>query len=148
MAGAKTGKGTSSRRGPTSAAARWFFDNSLDMFAVVDRDGVFTDVNDAWERITGWRREDLVGKSLFGFLHEDCYEEARDSRRRVKRDGQAVNQLKILRKSGEWMWIQGRSRLDPDGNMVGTLQDITESVQQKEELETARRTNSMLSEAA
>lgn len=148
MAGAKTGKGTSSRRGPTSAAARWFFDNSLDMFAVVDRDGVFTDVNDAWERITGWRREDLVGKSLFGFLHEDCYEEARDSRRRVKRDGQAVNQLKILRKSGEWMWIQGRSRLDPNGNMVGTLQDITEAVQQKEELETARRTNSMLSEAA
>jgi Trk K+ transport system NAD-binding subunit len=34
------------------------------MFTVVDRDGVFTDVNDAWERITGWRREDLVGKSL------------------------------------------------------------------------------------
>ena len=148
MAGAKTGKRKTSRRAPASAAARWFFDNSLDMFAVVNRDGVFTDINDAWERITGWRREDLVGKTIFEFLHEDSYEEARDSRRRMKRDGQTVNQLKIRRKNGEWMWIQGRSRLDPNDDMVGTLQDITEMVLQKEELESARRTRSMLSEAA
>jgi len=148
MAGPKTGDQSAGRRGPRSAAARWFFDNSLDMFAVVDRDGVFTDINDAWERLTGWRREDIVGKTIFEFLHEDSYEEARDSRRRMKRDGHTVNQLKIRRKSGEWMWIQGRSRLDPDDNMVGTLHDITEMVMQREELEAARKTRSMLSEAA
>ncbi len=148
MAGAKTGRASAKRRGPKSAAARWFFDNSLDMFAVVNRDGVFTDVNDAWERITGWRREDLVGKTIFEFLHEDSYEEARDSRRRMKRDGHTVNQLKIRCQDGRWIWIQGRSRLDPNDHMVGTLQDITETVLQKEELEAARRTRSMLSEAA
>lgn len=148
MAGAKTGNRTSRRRAPTSAAARWFFDNALDMFAVVNRDGVFTDINDAWERTTGWRREDLVGQTIFQILHEDSFDEARDSRRRMKRDGQTVNQLKIRCKTGEWMWIQGRSRLDPNGDMVGTLHDITDVVLQKEELEAARRTRSMLSEAA
>ena len=108
------------------------------MFAVVNRDGIFTEVNDAWERNTGWTRQDLVGKPIFEFLHEDSYEEAVDSRRRMKRDGHTVNQLKILRKDGQWIWIQGRSRLDPDDQMVGTLHDITESVLQREELEAAR----------
>jgi PAS domain S-box-containing protein len=149
MTGKSTGSPASgSRRRKESAAARWFFDNSLDMFAVVNRDGVFTEINDAWERTTGWTRDDLIGKTIFEFLHEDCYEEARDSRRRMKRDGHTVNQLKIRCKDGKWIWIQGRSRLDPDDQMVGTLHDITEAVLQKEELETARRTRAMLSEAA
>jgi len=148
MAGARTGKRSAKASGSASAAARWFFDNSLDMFAVVNRDGIFTDVNDAWERIAGWTRQDLVGKTIFEFLDEGSYEEARDSRRRMKRDGHTVNQLKIRRKDGSWMWIQGRSRLDPAGDMVGTLHDITEAVLQKEELEAARRTRLMLSEAA
>ena len=148
MAGGKTANRTTRARRAESAAARWFFDNSLDMFAVVNREGVFMEINDAWERVTGWRRGDLVGKAIFEFLHEDCYEEARDSRRRMKRDGHTVNQLKIRCKDGQWMWIQGRSRLDPDDNMVGTLQDITDTVLQREELEAARKTRSMLSEAA
>ena len=148
MAGGKTGNRSTKLRRAESAAARWFFDNALDMFAVVDRDGIFLDINDAWERITGWRREDLVGKPIFELLHEDCFEEARDSRRRMKRDGHTVNQLKMRRKSGEWMWVQGRSRLDPDDNMVGALHDITDTVLQREELEAARKTRSMLSEAA
>ncbi len=148
MAGGKTGNGSSRARRTESAAARWFFDNSLDMFAVVNREGVFIEVNDAWERITGWTREDLVGQTIFSLLHEDCYEEAMDSRRRMKRDGHTVNQLRIRRKDGQWIWIQGRSRLDPDDHMVGTLHDITESVLQRAELEAARQTRSMLSEAA
>ncbi|HRD45177.1 MAG TPA: PAS domain S-box protein [Caulobacter sp.] len=149
MASKRAGPSAGRRNRPSrSAAARWFFDNSLDMFAVVNREGIFVEVNDAWQRNTGWTREDLVGKTIFEFLHEDCFEEAIDSRRRMKRDGYTVNQLKIRCKDGRWIWIQGRSRLDPDDHMVGTLHDITEAVAQKEELEAARRTRSMLSEAA
>lgn len=147
MTGQNTGSKAGTDRG-ASAAARWFFDNALDMFAVVNRDGVFTEVNEAWERNTGWTKDDLVGRPIFEFLHEDCYEEAIDSRRRMKRDGHTVNQLKIRCKDGGWMWIQGRSRLDPDDQMVGTLHDITEAVAQREELEAVRRTQSMLAEAA
>ncbi|MFZ5670706.1 MAG: PAS domain S-box protein [Pseudomonadota bacterium] len=131
-----------------SAAARWFFDNALDMFAVVNREGVFLEINDAWERITGWTREDVVGRPVFDFLHEDSFEEAKDSRRRMKAEGQTVNQLRMRRKDGAWIWIQGRSRLDPDDNMVGTMHDITEQVLAREELESARKTRAMLSEAA
>ncbi|MDO8295747.1 MAG: PAS domain-containing protein [Caulobacter sp.] len=148
MTGGKTGNRSTKARRAESAAARWFFDNALDMFAVVNREGQFKEINDAWERVTGWTRADLVGTSIFDLLHEDSFEEARDSRRRMKRDGQTVNQLRIRRKNGEWMWIQGRSRLDPNDDMVGTLHDITEVVLQKEELEAARKTRSLLSEAA
>ena len=147
MTGQTTGTTTEATR-QASTAARWFFDNSLDMFAVVNRDGVFVEVNEAWERNTGWTRDDLVGKPIYEFLHPDSYEDAKDSRRRMKAQGHTVNQLRIRRKDGGWMWIQGRSRLDPDDHMVGTLHDITEQVLQKEELETARRTRSMLAEAA
>ncbi len=147
MSGQTIGEGTGATR-QASAAARWFFENALDMFAVVNREGLFVEVNEAWERNTGWTKDDLVGKPIFEFLHPDSFEDARDSRRRMKADGYTVNQLRIRRKDGGWMWIQGRSRLDPDDHMVGTLQDITEAVTQREELEAARRTRSMLAEAA
>jgi hypothetical protein len=38
MAGGKTGKRTTRAKRAESAAARWFFDHSLDMFAVVNRE--------------------------------------------------------------------------------------------------------------
>jgi len=128
--------------------ALWFFDNALDLFAIIDREGVFSEVGGGWERVTGWTREDLVGRSVFDLLDPDSVEEARDSRRRIKRDGQVTNCLRVRKKDGGWLWLEGRSRLGPQDEMIGTLRDVTEDRARQAELEAARRTQALLSEAA
>ena len=35
-------------------AARWFFENAHDLFAVVTPEGRFSVVNGAWTNLTGW----------------------------------------------------------------------------------------------
>jgi len=149
MTGKKAGAGTRKRRsGIDSATARWFFDNALDLFAVISPDGVFVEAGIGWERTTGWSREDLIGQPVFDFVHPDSQDEAADTVRRLHRDGHATNCLQVARKGGGWLWLEGRSRLGPNGDMIGTLRDVTDALREKAELEAARRTQLMLSEAA
>lgn len=47
------------------------FDNSNDLFAVADFDGMFLELNPAWEHTLGWWLEDLKGKPFLDFVHAD-----------------------------------------------------------------------------
>lgn len=129
-------------------AARWFFDNASDLFAVVSPEGRFVHVNGAWAGLTGWTAEDLIGQPTLKFCHPDSQDELIDSGRRMREDGSVVNELKIRCKDGRTIWIQGRSRLGPGGEMVGVMHDISAEVAARAELEAARRTREILAEAA
>jgi PAS domain S-box-containing protein len=50
-------------------AARWFFENANDLFAVISREGRFEVVNPAWAALTGWSADDLVGQACVTFVH-------------------------------------------------------------------------------
>lgn len=47
------------------------FDLSLDMMCVAGLDGRFRKLNRAWERVLGWRREDLLAKPYLEFVHPE-----------------------------------------------------------------------------
>jgi len=128
--------------------ARWFFDNANDLFAVVSADGRFVTVNGAWTSLTGWSAEELVGRSTLEFVHPDSQAELVDSTRRLRETGSAINELRVLCKNGRWVWLQGRSRLGPNGEMIGLMYDISAEVEARAELTAARRTHEMLAEAA
>jgi rsbT co-antagonist protein RsbR len=48
-----------------------FFELSLLMLCIVDRQGRYLRVNRAWERTLGWSREELVGQLYLDFVHPD-----------------------------------------------------------------------------
>lgn len=129
-------------------AARWFFDNASDLFAVVSAEGRFEVVNAGWMALTGWSREELIGQPCIKFVHPDSHAELIDTGRRMRETGAAINELKVRRKDGGWIWLQGRSRLGPNGEMVGVLHDISAEVESRAELEIARRTRALLAEEA
>ncbi|MFY8143320.1 MAG: PAS domain S-box protein [Caulobacter sp.] len=138
---------------PTSSfgegeAARWFFDNASDLFTVISAEGRFISVNDAWTHLTGWARDELVGQPTIKFVHPDSQAELVDTGRRLRQTGSAINELKIRCKDGRWIWLQGRSRLGPHGEMVGVMHDISAEVEARLELEAARRTQALLAEEA
>jgi hypothetical protein len=39
-----------------------------------------------------------------------------------------VNRLRVLCKDGGSVWLEGRSRLGPNGEMIGTLHDVSPQV--------------------
>ncbi len=47
------------------------WDASLDLLAVVTTEGRFTAVNSAWERMVGWRVDDLLGTVFADYVHPD-----------------------------------------------------------------------------
>ncbi|MDB5456390.1 MAG: sensor hybrid histidine kinase, partial [Caulobacter sp.] len=140
-------------RAPLSApfgeamSARWFFENSQDLFAVAV-DGRFTIVNAAWTRLTGWSADELLGQPCIDFVHEGSHAEFRRTAREIRDTGATVSRLKVACKGGGWVWLQGHSRLGPNDEMIGVLRDITAEVARKAELATARRTRELLAEAA
>ncbi len=129
-------------------AARWFFDNASDLFAVVSPEGRFVTVNGAWTALTGWSRQELVGQPTIKFTHPDSQAELIETRHRLGQTGAAVNEVRVLCKDGRWVWFQGRYRLGPNGEMIGLMHDISGEVEARNQLEAARRTHEMLAEAA
>ncbi|WP_297514305.1 PAS domain S-box protein [uncultured Caulobacter sp.] len=130
-------------------AARWFFENASDLFAVVSPEGRFVSINAAaWTALTGWTAPELIGRPCLAFVHPDSHAELIDSGRRMRESGATVNELRVMRKDGGWVWLQGRSRLGPHGEMIGVLHDITAEVAARAELDAARRTRELLAEAA
>ncbi|USQ95927.1 PAS domain-containing sensor histidine kinase [Caulobacter sp. RL271] len=129
-------------------AARWFFDNASDLFTVVSPEGRFITVNAAWTALTGWSRDETIGQPTLKFTHPDSQAELIDMGRRLTETGSTVTELRIRCKDGAWIWLQGQGRLGPNGERVGLLHDASAKVAAREELEAARRTRELLSEAA
>ena len=51
-----------------------FFHNSLDMMVLIGFDNRFKLVNPSFERILGWKEEEVISKPFQDFLHPDDIE--------------------------------------------------------------------------
>ncbi|HYE44606.1 MAG TPA: PAS domain S-box protein [Caulobacter sp.] len=129
-------------------AARWFFENSRDLFCVIDSRGRFKSLNPAWAQATGWSKEELIGKSPADFIHGDDLADFAQMAARLASTGEALNFARVKLKDGSWRWFEGRNRLTAAGEVVGVLRDVQEERIREAELAAARRDQAMLSEAA
>ncbi len=142
----KAGKPTTGSAGGAEAA-RWFFENSRDLFCVT-RKGRFTEINPAWAAVTGWTAEELIGRSAGEFIHPEDQDSFADMARLLVKQGGAINVARVRMKDGSWRWFEGRNRLTESGQVVGVLRDIDDQKAREAELEAARRDQAMLSDAA
>ncbi len=129
-------------------AARWFFDHASDLFTVVSAEGRFVTVNAAWTALTGWTAEETIGQPTIKFVHPDSQATLMDLGHRMREAGTATAELRVQRKDGGWIWLRGRGRLGPNGELVGLLHDVSTEVEARSELEAARHTRELLAEAA
>src|SRR5208337_3535573 len=104
----------------------------------VDLDGIIRFWNKAAEKITGWREDEVLGRSI-KMLSEDSGERYDETRRRtLQREIFTSLPMRATKKDGSIMWISYSAAplLDEENHIVGTvaiLYDITE----KMELESA-----------
>jgi diguanylate cyclase (GGDEF)-like protein/PAS domain S-box-containing protein len=115
----------------------WFFEHSLDILVVVDRDGNLHRVNSGATVVLGWSKDALLANSIRQFIHPDDQEKALTELSRINEGKHSLNfETRCLSKSGQWHWIcwttPGRTSATEKVYAIG--RDITERKLNEEEL--------------
>jgi PAS domain S-box-containing protein len=126
--------GASSELGNVSEELlRWAFDRSPNGMSVVALDGRWLQINDAYCRLLGYEREELVGASVGDFTHPDDLAEAREfvAEAIAGRRGSVERDKRYVAKDGSVVWARVRADVIRDGEgapfcFVSHLQDIGE----------------------
>ncbi|PVM90106.1 hybrid sensor histidine kinase/response regulator [Caulobacter endophyticus] len=129
------------------AAADWFFQNSLDMFIVL-QDRAIVRVNPAWSEIAGWSADETLGRSIRDFLHLHDTQVLEQAGRVLRAEGQVQSEHRLARKGGGWLWVRSRSKILPDGALLIVFQDFSEERIRRLQRQQAERANELLRNAA
>ncbi|MDZ7705492.1 MAG: PAS domain-containing protein [Trueperaceae bacterium] len=122
-----------------------FFELSQDLIAVIGPDGYFLELNESWERVLGWSREELQTHPFAHWLHPDDVERSRKEAERVMQGTKAIAfENRYRHRDGSYRWLQWHADSTDDGLLFCIARDITE---QKEHVATLRNKALMLEQA-
>lgn len=111
--------GLASRRARADTRARHFFDLSQDMLSTVDLKGTCIEVNGAWERALGYRREELRGRPLLDLTHPDDHAHAIEQALKIFAGGDVEDlETRVRAKDGSWHWLRTSSVFEPGEELV------------------------------
>ncbi len=122
----------------------WFllFHHSLDMFAVLDDNGFFRQVNPAWERTLGWSASEMVGKPAISFTHPEDREKGQKLLDTLaKGDIPPLLVQRARSKDGSYRWLSCLLvPLDDYDISIGIARDVTEEKEKDLQLRTLNQT--------
>ncbi len=137
---------------PFVEAFKCLFENASDIIYILDKRGNFVTVNCKAEELTGFKREDFVGKSFRKIISFRSLPTAIKGFLAVTRGKEIRTELEIKTATEKTVLVEVTSRpLIIKGKIVGTLgiaRDISERVQMENRLKEANRKFKMFCEAA
>ncbi|MGH2554232.1 MAG: PAS domain S-box protein, partial [Actinomycetota bacterium] len=118
---------------------RMLVDSANDAIFTVDSTGMITSLNPAFERMTGWERDDRVGQSFAPLVHPQDLPSVMDVFNQALGGTLLPHyEVRVLTRSGEFIVVEVTSSpLYEDGSIAGFLgvaRDVTERKQAEEEL--------------
>lgn len=130
----------------SNAQFRAYFDNMAVGAAQLDASGFYVLVNDRYCEMTGYSREEMVGRMKpFDLTHpDDVLREAAQMREFLGSADQNLElEKRMIRKDGEviWLMVSAHAAREPDGTMkfvTAVIQDISQRKRMVAELEEAR----------
>lgn len=120
---------------------RLLAETASDLVERFSSDGIRTYISPALERLTGYRPEELLGKSAFDIVHEDDLPaiQAAAARLRSGETEQETVSFRRLHRDGHEIWLETSLRVaaEPSGqfSVVGVTRDITDRKQLEQRLE-------------
>jgi diguanylate cyclase (GGDEF)-like protein/PAS domain S-box-containing protein len=121
------------------------FNLSLDMICTAGFDGCFKAVNPAFERILGYRAEDLIGRPFLDFVHPEDRERTAEEAAALG-DGQSTVQFqnRYFDREGNVHWLEWASVPLADEQVIyAVARDVSERKAMEEELERLSRHDSL-----
>jgi len=111
-----------------------FFNNSLDLLAIVDNDGFFRRLNPEWKKVLGYDLEELEGHKFIDFVHPDDREATIETAKVLLEQNNVGPFLNRYRtKDGSYRWIEWKSSSDMN-LFYCAARDITERKEMEEAL--------------
>ncbi len=117
-----------------------YFDLSIDMLAVTDLEARFLRVNPAWERVLGYPKEKMLGRTVMRFAHPDHLQKVIDDAIRTL-EGETLNDIRtmFLTAEGETRWLSWNTSAVINGQAYSVVRDVTDLVQAEDEQATMLR---------
>jgi len=124
---------------------RTLTENSLDVLAILSREGNYIYATPSIERVKGYTPEELRGRAVLDFVHpEDAPRVKAAIQQAINQPDQTVKiQFRHRNKMGEWRQLElvGQNRLqDPEiGGLVASCRDVTDRWRVEEELRNSEK---------
>jgi PAS domain S-box-containing protein len=120
------------------ARAEIGFEIERDLLCTSDARGYFVTLNQAWERVLGWTRDELLARPFLELVHPDDRERtAAESAKVTEADYQLVNFENRLRtRDGGYRWLRWSARSDGE-TWFAVAFDITERKSAEQSLRAA-----------
>lgn len=111
-----------------------YFNSSLDLMSIIDRDGVFRMLNPEWEKTLGYTVEEMLGTPFKDYIHPEDREKTDLSFKNLYTRADIQNFTnRYRRKDGSYRWIEWRS--STKGELIySAARDITSRILAEEEL--------------
>jgi len=106
-----------------SSQEQWreLFERAGDAIFVTDAEGRLVEVNPAACLITGYARDELIGRPVFSLIVDEDHARLRDARAQDESD----SDWRVRRKDGELIHLEISSRRLSDGRRLGLARDVS-----------------------
>ncbi len=127
---------------------RSLVDNARDAIYTLSSDGILLTLNPAFEILTGWKREEWLGKRFADLIHPDERTRAVNSfSRTLAGEMVEVVQYRVLRKSGDYAVGEfNTTKLvleDGTAGVLGIARDVTSLITMEEQLRQSQKMESI-----
>ncbi|MBN1538393.1 MAG: PAS domain S-box protein [Anaerolineales bacterium] len=111
-----------------------FFSSTIDLLCIANIEGYFLRLNREWEKVLGYRLEELEGQRFLDFVHPDDIQPTRHAISELASNIEVFNFVNRYRcKDGTYRWLEWRSM--PVGEKIyAAARDITERINQENAL--------------
>lgn len=118
---------------------RELFENARDAIYVHDLEGHYTSVNRAAEELSGYTREEILGRSFTEFVAQEHISQACDCLlSKLQKHGETTYEVEVIAKDGRRVPVEVSSRAIYENGVIvgvqGTARDITERKQAQDTL--------------
>lgn len=119
-----------------------FFNLSLDPLCIAGFDGTLKKINNAWTKVLGWSREELLSKPWLSFVHPDDYESTIKAGEKLMSGESVIGfENRYICKDGTYRWLAWNSFPVPEERlMYGVVRDITGRKMLEEERDQIEKT--------
>ena len=122
---------------------RELFENSKDAIYVHDMSGRYTSINRAAERLSGYTREELIGKHFSSLVTPQYARHVREQLcRKLEASGESNYELELITKQGRRIPVEISSRLIIENGLPIGVQGCVRDISEKKRAQEAARTYS------
>ncbi len=119
---------------------RELFENSKDAFYVHDINGIYTSVNRASEKLSGYTREQIIGKHFSEFMTpEHARQVQRQLQKKLESAGETTYEIEMITKKGRQVPVEISSRLIVENGMPVGVQGCVRDISEKKKSQEAAR---------